>query len=630
MGSMPRRLLAVQTLLAACSGAVCAGESYSPYAGDAHPARVYWGDTHLHTNMSVDANIAGDMRMGPDEAYRFAKGETVRAQNGMSVRLQRPLDFLVVADHAEYLGLTVGLQVDDPQLLADPVGKHWHALLKANTATRIESAADATGYTKEMMVESFLPQREVLRDEAFAASAWKQVAANADRHYSPGTFTAFAGYEWSSMPEIDNLHRVVIFRDGFDKTSQVRAFSAFDSQDPEQLWRYLEEYERMTGGAAIAIPHNSNASNGRMFELKDMQGRPLTRDYAERRARWEPLLEVTQIKGDSEAHPLLSPDDAFADYETWDRGNLLFSKPKEPWMLQHEYARSALKLGLQQYAALGVNPFKFGMIGSTDAHTGLAAVEENNFWGKVIASEPSAERWRKPFFKGEALEVRNSELAASGYAAVWATENTREAIFAAMKRRETYATTGPRMTVRFFGGWEFVPGDEHAPDPARRGYAGGVPMGGDLPAPATAGAAPGFLVAALKDPEGANLDRIQIVKGWHDADGELHEKVYDVALADGRGPGADAASIGSSVDVARASYSNSIGDAELAAVWRDPGFDPAQSAFYYARVIEIPTPRWTARDAEYFGVGMDREVTMITQERAYTSPIWYTPANERR
>lgn len=627
---MLRRLLAVPTLLAACSGAVCAGESYSPYAGDAHPERVYWGDTHLHTNMSADANLSADMRMGPDEAYRFAKGETVYAQNGMSVRLQRPLDFLVVADHAEYLGLTTHLLAADPQLLANPVGKRWHALLRANTAKVILSAAEASGYTKEMMVDSFLPQREVLRDEAFAASMWKEVAANADRHNEPGRFSAFAGYEWSSMPEIDNLHRVVIFRDGFDRTSQVRAFSAFDSQDPEELWRYLADYERKTGGEVLAIPHNSNASNGRMFELKDMQGRPLTRDYAERRARWEPLLEVTQIKGDSEAHPLLSPDDAFADYETWDRGNLLFSKPKEPWMLQHEYARSALKLGLQQYAALGVNPFKFGMIGSTDAHTGLAAVEENNFWGKVIASEPSPERWRKPFFEGEALEVRNSELAASGYAAVWATENTREAIFAAMKRRETYATTGPRMTVRFFGGWNFAPGDEHAPDLARRGYAGGVPMGGDLAAPPRVGAAPGFLVAALKDPEGANLDRVQIVKGWHDAHGELHEKVHDVALADGREPGALAASIGSTVDVARASYANSIGDAELAAVWRDPDFDPAQPAFYYVRVIEIPTPRWTAHDAEYFGVEMDREVEMLTQERAYTSPIWYTPADALR
>lgn len=625
-----RTRIACLGLAVSLAGADCAiaTGSYSPNADLDQPRLLLWGDTHLHTNMSADANLAATMRMGPDDAFRFARGEPVTADNGMRVRLRRPLDFLVVADHAEYMGVTLGLLADDPLLLTDEVGRRWHRLLRDDGAKAIASASEAAGFVREMMVESFMPNREVLRNDAFAEQVWLAVAQTADRHDAPGRFTAFAGFEWSSMPDIDNLHRVVVFRDGAEKMHGMRAFSAFDSQDPEALWRYLENYERRTGGEAIAIPHNGNASNGRMFEPVDMRGRPFTADYATRRARWEPLFEVTQIKGDSEAHPLLSPGDAFADYETWDKGNLLFSKRKEPWMLQYEYARPALKLGLRHERELGVNPFRFGMIGSTDAHTGIAAVDENDFWGKVVASEPSAERTRTPFFRGEALTVSNADLAASGYAAVWATENTREAIFAAMKRKETYATTGPRIAVRFFGGWEFSNEDARGSDFVARGYGAGVPMGAVLPPAPRSGAVPRFMVAAQKDPDGANLDRIQIVKGWYASDGEVHEKVYDVALAGERRPGAAPESIGSTVDPRRMHYRNTIGAAELVAAWQDPEFHAGESAFYYVRVIEIPTPRWPVRDAEYFGVELAPDVARVTRERAYTSPIWYAPDPE--
>jgi hypothetical protein len=379
----------------------------------------------------------------------------------------------------------------------------------------------------------------------------------------------------------------------------------------------------------LAIAHNGNLSNGRLFPMiESFTGQPVDREYAESRARWERLYEATQIKGDGESHPFLSPNDEFANFETWDKGNLDLSELKTPEMLQHEYARSGLKLGLKLEQELGTNPYKFGMIGSTDAHTGLTAVDEDNFFGKTSASEPSPERATHPFVKTARATIMGWEQTSSGYAAVWATENTREALFDAMERRETYATTGPRMVVRFFGGWDFEPGDAQSRSPAVAGYQKGVPMGGDL-RNAPPGRAPGFLVAALKDPIGANLDRIQIVKGWLTGDGRLEEKVYDVVWADAdqRKPGDDGKlpPVGNTVSVANATWTNTIGDPELITLWRDPEFDPAQRAFYYARVLEIPTPRWTAYDAKYFGVQMPREVPMSQQERAYTSPIWYTP-----
>jgi hypothetical protein len=404
-------------------------------------------------------------------------------------------------------------------------------------------------------------------------------------------------------------------------------YTATDSIDPEDLWTWMASYEEKTGGQVLAIPHNGNLSNGMMFAVETMGGEPLSRDYAERRQQWEPLYEVTQIKGDGEAHPFLSPNDEFADYESWDVSNLNFSEPKTDEMFQHEYAREALKLGLQLESDLGANPFKFGMVGSTDAHTSLSAVEEENFFGKHSGAEPSPERIDHPVMRGaDGQGILGWEQAASGYAAVWATENTREALFDAMRRKETYATTGSRIMVRFFGGWEFVASDANTRQPAEVGYTKGVPMGGDL-ANAPSGRAPTFLVGALKDPFGANLDRIQIVKGWVDAQGARHEKVYDVIWSGDRSPGADGKlpPVGNTVDVANATWTNTIGATELITAWEDPEFDPSVRAFYYARVIEIPTPRWTAYDANRFSIRVDDEVRMVNQERAYTSPIWYTP-----
>ena len=387
--------------------------------------------------------------------------------------------------------------------------------------------------------------------------------------------------------------------------------------------------EEKTGSEMLALAHNGNLSNGRMFPIiESFTGNKIDRAYADGRTRWEPLYEVTQIKGDGETHPFLSPNDEFANFERWDKGNLDLSEPKKPEMLEFEYARSALKNGLKLEAELGVNPYKFGLVGSTDSHTGLAAVEEDNFFGKTSSSEPSADRASHPFIKAPSgAVIMGWETTASGYAAVWATENTRAAIFDAMKRREVYATTGPRMVVRFFGGFDFEAKDAQNRLPAKIGYTKGVPMGGDL-SNAPKGKSPTFLVAALKDPIGANLDRYQIIKGWLDAKGQLHEKIYDVAWSAGRKPDPTTGklpSVGNTVDVENATWTNTIGATELIAVWSDPEFDPAQRAFYYGRVIEIPTPRWTAYDAKYFGVKMPKEVPMTTTERAYTSPIWYTP-----
>jgi hypothetical protein len=402
------------------------------------------------------------------------------------------------------------------------------------------------------------------------------------------------------------------------------------SDDPVELWKWMAAYEQKTGGNVLAIAHNGNLSNGRMFPAVEAFGRPLDRGYAETRAKWERLYEATQTKGDGETHPFLSPNDEFADFERWDKGNLDGSTAKTKDMLEFEYARSGLLRGLALEQKLGANPYEFGLIGSSDAHTGLSAMEEENFFGKTAPQEPSPERMTKAFVDNQktGVKVMDWEVSSSGYAAVWATENTRESLFDAMERRETYATTGSRMIVRFFGGFDFAAADARSREPAAAGYAKGVPMGGDL-AKAPAGRAPTFLVAALKDPVGANLDRVQIVKGWLDAKGALHEQVFDVAWgdADRRKPGAGGKlpPVGDTVDVASATWTNTIGDPELVAVWKDPGFDAKQRAFYYARVLEIPTPRWTAYDAKRFGVKPLPGTKLTLQERAYTSPIWYTP-----
>jgi hypothetical protein len=589
---------------------------------------VFWGDTHLHTSYSMDAGAFG-ARLGPEEAYRFARGEQVESSTAGQVRLARPLDFLVVADHSDNMGFFPDLFEGKPEILADPTGKKWYDMVKAGGDQGVKAALEIIdSFSRAQFPDALMywPDGRPYRD------AWSKTIAAAEKYNEPGRFTAFIGYEWTSqVPPGQNLHRVVIYRDGADKARQTvpaTTYAPGGSTDPEYLWKLLQAYEQKTGGKVLAIPHNGNLSNGLMFpEINPVTQQPLTREYAETRARWEPLYEVTQIKGDGEAHPKLSPNDEFADYGTWDKGNLNLSELKKDVMLQYEYARSALKLGLKLESQLGTNPFKFGMIGSTDSHTALATADDDNFFGKHSGSEPSPDRMSHPFAKFGDAEIMGWETLASGYVAVWAKENTREALFDAMQRREVYGTTGPRILVRFFGGWDFTAEDANTRTPAHAGYRKGVPMGGDL-RKAPAGKSPSFLVAALKDHLGGNLDRIQVIKGWMDAQGQLHEKVYDVAWSGDRKPGADGKlpPVGNTVDVPSATWSNSIGANELITVWQDPDFDPRQRAFYYARVIEIPTPRWTAYDVKYYGLkNVDPKIPMVTQERAYTSPIWYTP-----
>jgi hypothetical protein len=577
----------------------------------------------------MDAGASGT-RLNPRDAYQFARGEQVTSSTGQPVKLSRPLDFLVVADHSDGMGFFPLILAGDPKIMADPQGRRWNEMIHSGKGA--EAAMDIIlnfgmgTISKEIMP---VPGTQAYR------GAWQETIAAAEAFNEPGRFTAFIGYEWTSNTGGNNLHRNVIFRDNGDKAVRVEPFTTvkpLGSDNPRDLWKWMAAYEEKTGGDVLAIAHNGNLSNGRMFPIiESFTGKPVDREYAEQRARWERLYEVTQTKGDSEAHPFLSPNDEFADFETWDVANLDLSVPKEKEMLELEYARSALKNGLKLEQKLGTNPYKFGMVGSSDAHTGLAAMEEENFFGKAAVGEPAPERMSKPFMHNpkNGLTIMDWRVSSSGYAAVWATENTREAIWDAMERKETYATTGPRMIVRFFGGWEFEPRDAHNRLPAAIGYTKGVPMGGDL-RDAPPGKPPTFLVAALKDPIGANLDRIQIIKGWMDARGELHEQIYDVVWgdADRREPDNDGRlpPVGSTVDVADASWTNTIGDPELITVWSDPDFDPAERAFYYARVIEIPTPRWTAYDAKRFGVQPLPGTPMTLQERAYTSPIWYTAA----
>jgi hypothetical protein len=600
---------------------------YSPYAGRNFPSRPLFGDTHLHTAASMDAGASGT-RLGPRDAYRFARGEQLTSNTGQPVKLSRPLDFLVVADHSDGMGFFPLILAGDPRIMADPQGRKWHEMIRSGQGA--EAAMDIiVSFGKGTISKDIMP----VPGTAAYRSAWQENIAAAEAFNEPGRFTAFIGYEWTSNTGGNNLHRNVIFRDNADKASRVEPYTTvkpLGSDNPVDLWKWMAAYEDKTGGRVLAIAHNGNLSNGRMFPVEEAFGRKIDREYVQARARWERLYEATQTKGDSETHPILSPNDEFAAFERWDIANLDLSVPKTKDMLEFEYARSALKNGLKIEQSLGTNPFKFGLVGSTDAHTGLAAVEEENFFGKATVGEPTPQRMSEPFMHNpkNKLTIMDWQVSSSGYAAVWATENTREALWDAMERRETYATTGTRMTVRFFGGWDFEAKDAHTRLPAQTGYTKGVPMGGELSG-APKGKAPAFLVAALKDPIGANLDRYQIVKGWLDKAGKLHEKVYDVAWSGGRKPDAKTGklpSVGSTVDVAEATWTNTIGAPELIAVWKDPDFDPTQPAFYYGRVIEIPTPRWTAYDAKRFGVKPMPGTPMTVTERAYTSPIWYTPA----
>jgi hypothetical protein len=608
------------------------GKSYSPYAKRDFPNELLWGDSHLHTGMSFDAGTAGCILL-PEDAYRFAKGEEVESSYGIPVRLSRPLDWLAVCDHTDNMGFITDMFAGKPEILANPQGKDWHDRLKK--ANKEQKAKIAYEIIKALMVTKTFPQEIYYGvDSPGYKSTWERIVNAAENHNDPGNFTALIGYEWTSTGKGNNLHRNVLYRDGGDKALQVLPYTTIaplGSLDPMDLWKWMAEYEKKTGGQVLALAHNGNLSNGLMFPVEaQYTGRKLDGKYVQDRIRWEPLYEITQIKGDGEAHPFLSPTDEFANYETWDFGNIVPGNmvvAKEDDMLAREYAREALKIGLVLEQKFGTNPYKMGFMGATDSHTGLATAQEDNFFGKHSGYEPDPNRMEHLFMQSTRGTMMSWGQVAAGLGGVWATENTREAIFDAMKRKEVYGTTGSRMRVRFFGGWNYTQTDLMSREPAFAGYQKGVPMGGDL-TKAPVGKAPTFMIYALRDVIGGNLDRIQIIKGWLDKNGKTHERIYDVAVSGDRKIGSDGrcnTPVGNTVDAKTASFTNTIGASELTAVWKDPDFDPEHKAFYYARVIEIPTPRWTTIDAFRFGIPIPEGAPVSTQERAYTSPIWYTP-----
>ena len=585
---------------------------------------VYWGDTHLHTSYSTDAGMIGNT-LGPEEAYKFARGEEVTSATGIKAKLSRPLDFLVVADHAENLGLAPAIAISDPGLLKNEWGKWAHDLAKKGGGYEVYVAwEDKTANADDPLNG----------DLTLSKSYWNKSLAAAKKYNEPGKFTSLLGFEWTSGPDGNNLHRNVIFRDDEDKASQIVPFSLYDSQDPEKLWEWMQAYESNMGGRALAIPHNGNLSNGLMFDDVTFTSKvPIDRSYAEARMRWEPVYEVTQMKGDGEAHPSLSPNDEFADYATWDKGSF-GAEPKTNEMLPKEYAREAYKRGLQFEEKLGANPFKFGMIGSTDAHNSLSVIDENNYFGKAAPTEPNTPGRFEMVITGafqdrvkQDITIKSYNTTAAGYTAVWAKSNTRAELWDALKRKEVYATTGTRIKVRLFAGWEFTQADATGADMVKLGYEKGVPMGGDLKN-APEGKAPAFMVSALKDPDWGNLDRVQIIKGWLDTEGNTHEKVYDIAVSDNRtidSNGRCMTPVGNTVNINEATYKNTIGATSLVTFWKDPNFDPKQRAFYYVRVLEIPTPTWLAYDQVKYKTKAPDDAVLVQQERAYTSPIWYTP-----
>jgi hypothetical protein len=597
------------------------GKPYSAPTDKTAPLRVLWGDLHLHTGNSLDAGLNGT-RLMPEDAFRFARGEEVVSTTGVPAKLARPYDFLVVTDHSDYMGLPQVLRDGSQELLADPTGKRWYDAMHGT------GEQSATVFRE--FVDSTLANKQSVKLPGLAKSSWELAVRSAEKYNEPGRFTAIIGFEWSSHPGGDNLHRNVIFRDGPDKALQVLPLTTFESSDPEHLWQYLADYEHKTGGHILAIPHNSDLSGGEMFADKTFGGKPIDKAYAEQRAKWEPVAEVTQNKGDSETLPLLSPDDEFANFERWDKANILGTKLDTPEQQPFNYLRPTLTRGLRYEAELGVNPFKYGLIGASDIHNALSAVAADNFLGTTPVNEPSPGRLKLPgrkVTKDSKAETSFIESASSGMSGVWATANTREAIFDALRRKEVYATTGTRITVRLFAGWDFRSGDADRSDFAAYGYAHGVPMGGDLSGGHT-DKAPAIVIQAAKDPDGANLDRVQVIKGWVDAKGDTHEKVFDAAWSGDRKIGADGKlpPVGNTVDVANASYSNAIGAAVLNTTWTDPQFDPAERAYYYIRVIEIPTPRWSTYDAKRFGVELPTSVPAAVTQRAYTSPVWYAPS----
>lgn len=628
-----RRTIMVTALLLGTGATLAGCDAQKPKAArqDAvvteseFPERPLWGDTHLHTANSVDAFGFG-VRLGPDDALRFARGEEVTSTTGLKAKLARPLDFLVVTDHAEMLGGTKALADAPGLLIRDPTMRRWHDMMNEGPAQSQRAMAEMLDARGRNAIPPAMMNPKGARERTH--DVWNANIDAVEANNEPGKFTAFFGFEYTLMQGGNNLHRNLIFRDGPDRVRTVVPIDPTYKTTPDAIWNYMEAYEKATGGRVLAIPHNSNLSNGLMFELTMPGGGPMTAAYARRRARLEPVVEITQIKGDSEAHPFLSPNDEFAGYGVagWELNNLLGNQPKLPSMFAGEYVREALKRGLALEAQMGVNPYKFGLIGSTDSHTALSTADEDQFFGKHSGNEPNPKRALQPQNLGTNKGRFGWHYLASGYAAVWAKANTRAAIFDALERREVYASTGPRMTLRVFGGWDFT-ADDLKGDWVRAGYTRGVPMGGEMKPGANG--PPRFMIAALKDPLGANLDRVQVVKGWVDAAGKTQEKVYDVAWSapDSRKPvGGKLAPVGDTVDVATATYKNSIGAANLTTLWRDPDFDPGSRAFYYVRVLEIPTPSWPAYDAVKYKLQLPPTVRVKSQERAYSAPIWYTPA----
>ena len=633
----------------------------APVQGADFPDRLLWGDTHTHSNLSNDAYLLGNRSADPDTAYRFVKGEpVVHPYHRDRVKIQTPLDFLAVTDHAEYLGqLFSVLRHKDERLTGTRFGKRMLKVkedgdeLGAGLIYMMALAlddmppeqrpdfsllgilkmlysryvtGDETLGNPDMPVlyfglgnmwfaaKNYTSVEEIHVDEVFRSN-WERLVNTADRHNAPGQFTALIGWEYSPQPGGKNLHRVVLTPVGAAAAKQIFPYSANDSENPEDLWLWLARTRERTGIDFVAIPHNPNLSKGSMFTRTTTSGEPMDAGYARLRSDWETVVEVTQTKGTSETHPLLSPEDEFAGFEIYKKG-LPGTSP--PTFTGGDYVRSALKTGLELDRQLGVNPYRFGMIGSTDSHTGLASAEEDNFMGK-FAQDSIPENKEKGFYG-----YPGWLYSASGLAAVWARDNTREEIFAAFKRREVYASTGPRISVRFFAGYGFSEEDLSRKNLAAAGYGKGVPMGGILTA---ADRVPGFLVHALKDPNGANLDRVQVVKSWLDADGKAREKVFDAVWSGDRTPGPDGRlpPVGDTVERSSARYVNDIGAVELATVWTDPEFDPGTRGFYYLRVLQIPTPRNSLYDSVALQTGPPQGYPEVIQERAYTSPIWYSP-----
>ena len=595
---------------------------------------LLWGDTHLHTNNSFDAFLNGNLTATPETAYRYARGyPVIHPYNRTRVQIQTPLDFLVVSDHAEFYGgmkdiYYEGIQDLNPNILERIF--YWYYERQVRNAIDTETGP---AFFRDLLPAYEDPRTAAARwiDDTNNASvpgadisanrAWRKLGEVAEAYNEPGMFTAFLGWEWSTIPGGANLHRIVITDADAQRAQSFLPFGSNDSPFPDDLWAWLEKTEHVSGAHFVAIPHNSNISRGTMFSHETMRGDPITRDYAELRMRWEPIVEITQIKGDSETHPDLSPDDRFADFETYPWW-ILKDRVNRYEATKADFIRSALRTGMEIQREVGANPFQFGVIGSTDSHTGLASAEEPNFWGKM-AFDSIPERKQ-----GAALADGPTgwTMQAGGLAAVWAEENSRAAILDGFKRRETYATTGPRITLRVFAGFGFTDDDLTSEDFAARGYSGGVPMGAELRAIETR-TAPVFMVKADKDSLSANLDRIQMIKGWMDAEGNSQERIYNIAWSGDRSPDADGsiADVGDTVDRTTGAYTNGIGAPSLTALWRDPDFDATQSSFYYLRVLEVPTPRHALLDAIALGLDKPTEGPEVIQERAYSSPIWYRP-----